>query len=139
MISPYFGKLSTKHGYRSVLMGASGIMFFGALAYAAATTNTALIMAQILLGVGSGTLGVTRAYVADKSTKEQRTYLLAYTTCVFVHCDVNCCRLYGRFVMKGVKNILLYCCTEQARRQITCLPAEAQNLVPCGQNLISTS
>lgn len=31
-------------------------------------------------GVGSGTLGVTRGYVADKTTPEQRTYLLAYTT-----------------------------------------------------------
>ncbi|CBN79387.1 conserved unknown protein [Ectocarpus siliculosus] len=29
--------------------------------------------------MGSGTLKVTRAYVADKTTKEQRTYLLAYT------------------------------------------------------------
>lgn len=48
--------------------------------YALAWNKTALIMAQVIMGVGSGTLGVTRAYVADKSTAEQRTYLLAYTT-----------------------------------------------------------
>lgn len=30
-------------------------------------------------GVESGTLGVTRGYVADKTTPAQRTYLLAYT------------------------------------------------------------
>lgn len=80
MISPYFGNLSTKYGYRKVLMAASAFIFAGALAYAAARNNTALIVAQIMMGVGSGTLGVTRAYVADKSTPEQRTYLLAYTT-----------------------------------------------------------
>lgn len=61
-------------------MGASGIIFCGAIAYVLADNNASLIAAQILLGVGSGTLGVTRAYVADKSTPEQRTYLLAYTT-----------------------------------------------------------
>lgn len=31
-------------------------------------------------GVGSGTLGVTRGYVADKTTPAQCTSLLAYTT-----------------------------------------------------------
>ena len=80
MISPYFGNLSTKHGYRSVLMVASALIAVGALAYALAWNKEALIAAQVLMGVGSGTLGVTRAYVADKSTPEQRTYLLAYTT-----------------------------------------------------------
>lgn len=80
LISPYFGNLSTKYGYRKVLMAASSFIVVGALAYAIALTNTALIVAQVIMGVGSGTLGVTRAYVADKSTPEQRTYLLAYTT-----------------------------------------------------------
>lgn len=80
MISPYFGGLSTNHGYRRVLMVASCFIVVGAMSYAIAWNNAALIVAQILMGVGSGTLGVTRAYVADKSTPEQRTYLLAYTT-----------------------------------------------------------
>ena len=80
VVSPYFGNLSTKHGYRSVLMVASSIIAVGALAYALAWNRASLIMAQVVMGVGSGTLGVTRAYVADKSTPEQRTYLLAYTT-----------------------------------------------------------
>eukprot|EP00904_Undaria_pinnatifida_P014052 jgi/Undpi1/9778/HiC_scaffold_27.g12234.m1 len=80
IISPYFGNLSTKHGYRSVLMVASALIAVGALAYTLAWNKEALIAAQIVMGVGSGTLGVTRAYVADKSTPEQRTYLLAYTT-----------------------------------------------------------
>lgn len=61
-------------------MAASCFIVVGAMSYAIAWNNAALIIAQILMGVGSGTLGVTRAYVADKSTPEQRTYLLAYTT-----------------------------------------------------------
>ena len=79
MMSPYFGNLSTKNGNRSVLMVASALLAVGALAYALAWNKEALIVSQIVMGVGSGTLGVTRAYVADKSTPEQRTYLLAYT------------------------------------------------------------
>ena len=80
LISPYFGNLSTKYGYRKVLAIASSLIALGALSYAIAWSAPTLIVAQILMGVGSGTLGVTRAYVADKSTPEQRTYLLAYAT-----------------------------------------------------------
>lgn len=80
MISPYFGNLSTKYGYRKVLMAASALIFAGAMIYGVAWSPPSLIAAQVMMGLGSGTLGVTRAYVADKSTPEQRTYLLAYTT-----------------------------------------------------------
>ncbi|CAM9888603.1 unnamed protein product [Ectocarpus sp. 13 AM-2016] len=103
MISPYFGGLSTKHGYRKVLMVASGLIALGALAYALAWTTAALIGAQIIMGVGSGTLGVTRAYVADKSTPEQRTYLLAYTTAV-QYAGFTCMPFVGGFLSFVIKD-----------------------------------
>lgn len=77
--SPFFGKLSSK-GYRSVLIQATCLIVAGALCYATARTIEVLMAAQVLLGIGSGTLGVTRAYVADKTTLDQRTRFLAYTT-----------------------------------------------------------
>lgn len=77
--SPFFGKLSSK-GYRSVLIQATCLTVAGATCYAAARRIEVLMAAQVLLGIGSGTLGVTRAYVADKTTLDQRTRFLAYTT-----------------------------------------------------------
>ena len=41
-----------------------------------------LIVAQTLLGVGSGTLGVTRAFVADVTAKRSRTTYMAWVTAV---------------------------------------------------------
>lgn len=41
-----------------------------------------LIFAQIVLGVGSGTLGVTRAYVAEISATRERTKYIAWQTAV---------------------------------------------------------
>lgn len=79
VVSPWFGKLSAG-GYRRVLMQANSLVVVGAILYALAPSFEALILAQITLGVGSGTLGVTRAYIADKSTPDQRTYYLAYMT-----------------------------------------------------------
>eukprot|EP00903_Cladosiphon_okamuranus_P018701 g17214.t1 len=82
LMSPVFGRMSTEHGYRRVLMISTALVAFGALFYAVADGVFQVFLSQLFLGVGSGTLGVTRGYVADKTTPAQRTYLLAYTTAV---------------------------------------------------------
>lgn len=78
-MSPVFGRQSTIQGYRRVLIIATSIAMVACVLYTAARNNVEVFLSQILLGIGSATLGVTRGYVADKTTKEQRTYLLAYT------------------------------------------------------------
>lgn len=80
IISPVFGELSTKYGYRKVLMVATFIIIVASTIYAAAKNNVEVFLGQMLLGVGSGTLGVSRAYVADTTTGDERTHLLAYTS-----------------------------------------------------------
>ncbi|CAM9412963.1 unnamed protein product, partial [Ectocarpus sp. 8 AP-2014] len=82
LMSPIFGRMSTEHGYQRALLISTALVSFGALFYAVADSVFTVFLSQVFLGVGSGTLGVTRGYVADKTTKEQRTYLLAYTTAV---------------------------------------------------------
>eukprot|EP00752_Nemacystus_decipiens_P015766 g14076.t1 len=82
LMSPVFGRMSTEHGYRRVLMISTTLVAFSALFYAVADGVFKVFLSQAFLGVGSGTLGVTRGYVADKTTPAQRTYLLAYTTAV---------------------------------------------------------
>lgn len=39
-----------------------------------------LYVAQFTLGLGTGSLGVTRSYVVEQSTPAKRTYMLAYLT-----------------------------------------------------------
>lgn len=60
-------------------MVATSVVLVGAFTYAAARSTLEVFLSQMLLGIGSATLGVSRAFVADTTTKAQRTYLLAYT------------------------------------------------------------
>lgn len=78
--SPHFGKMSTDYGYKKVLTFAACVMIAGCFLYATAQNCYWLIAGQVVIGLGSGTLGVTRAYVADNSTKRSRTVLMAYLT-----------------------------------------------------------
>jgi len=80
--SPILGSISQAHGYRSVLLACNIVILAGALTYAMATSLPLLIAAQIVLGLGSGSLGVTRSYVAELTGKRRRTELLAYLTAV---------------------------------------------------------
>jgi len=78
--SPYFGSWSTTYGYQKVLVLSCSIIAIGCVIYAKATSCNMLIVAQTIIGIGSGTLGVTRAYVADQSTRKTRTVLMAQLT-----------------------------------------------------------
>jgi ceroid-lipofuscinosis MFS transporter 7 len=78
--SPILGELSVNYGYRSVLIACNVIIVIGTLIYAHAQDVSALITSQIVMGLGSGSLGVTRSYVAEQTEKQTRTVLLAYLT-----------------------------------------------------------
>lgn len=80
--SPYIGRLSEIYGYRRVLVATSVVLLIGTLLYASATSIWQVLAAQIAMGLGSGTLGVTRAYVSEQTAKKKRTVLLAYLTAV---------------------------------------------------------
>ena len=83
--SPIFGYLSVERGYRFTLTIALSVLSTGAFLYAQAGVvgrPLFLIFAQSVMGFGSGTLGVTRAYVAEVSPKKLRTRYLAYLALV---------------------------------------------------------
>lgn len=83
--SPIFGYLSVERGYRFTLTIALSVLSAGAFLYAQAGVvghPLFLIFAQSVMGFGSGTLGVTRAYVAEVSPKKLRTRYLAYLALV---------------------------------------------------------
>merc|ERR1712157_655329 len=74
--APTFGRWSVSHGYTRTLLCSHFILLIGTLLYSQANfvgRREFLIFAQMILGVGSGTLGVTRAFVSDVTPHESRT------------------------------------------------------------------
>lgn len=80
VVSPWYGAHSTKYGYKGVLVFAHCIIVVGALAYSQVRNLVQLFLAQVILGLGCGTLGVTRAYVAESVPRESRTIMLGRLT-----------------------------------------------------------
>ena len=85
LASPCFGKWSTQKGYATTLITSTSIMLCGCILFAHVYSVGSLwflIGSQIVLGVGSATLGVTRAYVAEITATRQRTTYMALLTAV---------------------------------------------------------
>lgn len=85
LVSPLFGSWSITHGYTQTLLISCSILLCGTLVYGQVQNVGRwefLIFAQILLGIGSGTLGVTRAFVAEITATRNRTTYMAWITAV---------------------------------------------------------
>jgi MFS family permease len=85
LVSPLFGSWSITHGYTQTLLISCSILLFATLVYAQIQNvgrTEFLFFSQILLGIGSGTLGVTRAYVAEVTATRNRTTYMAWMTAV---------------------------------------------------------
>jgi MFS transporter, ceroid-lipofuscinosis neuronal protein 7 len=85
LVNPLFGAWSYTYGYTATLLLSVLVLLVGTLLYAAVlyvARAEFLIVAQTVLGVGSGTLGVTRAFVADVTDQRHRTTYIAWITAV---------------------------------------------------------
>eukprot|EP00551_Chaetoceros_affinis_P015021 CAMPEP_0203700368 /NCGR_PEP_ID=MMETSP0091-20130426/30917_1 /ASSEMBLY_ACC=CAM_ASM_001089 /TAXON_ID=426623 /ORGANISM="Chaetoceros affinis, Strain CCMP159" /LENGTH=538 /DNA_ID=CAMNT_0050573613 /DNA_START=89 /DNA_END=1705 /DNA_ORIENTATION=- len=85
LVLPLFGSWSTKYGYKWTLQISTFILFLGTILFAQVLTVQRawyLIFANIMLGIGSGTLGVTMAYASEVTPKRQRTGYIAWVTAV---------------------------------------------------------
>jgi len=85
LVSPIFGQWSVEYGYRKTLLVSCCILTLGTLLYAQVGNigrSEFLLFSQITLGIGSGTLGVTRAFVAEVSPTRNRTTYIAWLTAV---------------------------------------------------------
>lgn len=85
LVNPVFGSWSHTWGYTNTLLLSTCLLLFGAFCYTQILNVGRvefLIVAQTILGIGSGTLGVTRAFVADVTAKRQRTTYMAWVTAV---------------------------------------------------------
>jgi ceroid-lipofuscinosis MFS transporter 7 len=85
LVNPVFGSWSHTLGYTVTLVTSCAVLFLGTLLYAQVENvgrPEFLVVAQTVLGVGSGTLGVTRAFVADVTARRHRTTYMAWITAV---------------------------------------------------------
>jgi len=83
--SPSLGKWSIEKGYSTTLVTSTTIMLVGCIMFAQVYRVGSLwflVFSQIILGIGSATLGVTRAYVAEITATRQRTIYIAALTAV---------------------------------------------------------
>ena len=83
IVTAPFGYLSDRYRHKLPLLISSFILVLGSIIWANAfTTNriSVLYVAQFLLGVGSGSLGVTRSFVVEQCEPKKRTETLALIT-----------------------------------------------------------
>lgn len=85
LVLPLFGTWSMTYGYRWTLLVSTSILFFGTVLFGQALNMKEewfVVLANIVIGIGSGTLGVTLAYVSEVTPKRKRTGYIAWATCV---------------------------------------------------------
>lgn len=78
---PILGYISDKYSHKLSLLIASCLLILGSILWSFTyLTNQLyfLFIAQFLLGCGSGSLGVTRAYIVETCPKKRLTEILAY-------------------------------------------------------------
>jgi MFS family permease len=83
VITAPLGYMSDKYRHKLPLLLSSSLLMFGATLWANAyyTDRLAVLyVAQFLLGVGSGSLGVTRSFVVEQCEPKKRTEALALIT-----------------------------------------------------------
>ena len=83
IIAKRLGIIADVYRHRASLMISGVIFILGGIFWSIspfASTLPLLYIAQFTLGLGTGSLGVTRSYVVEQTTPQTRTYMLAYLT-----------------------------------------------------------
>lgn len=78
VFSPILGALSDRYGRRPILLGSLALASADYLMMAMAPYLWMIFVGRILSGASSATLSVANAYLADRSSKEDRTKFFGY-------------------------------------------------------------
>ena len=73
LFNPVSGKLSDKYGRRPVIIISLFLNAVGYVIFAFTHTFIMLLLARIIGGIGGSSIGVAQAYIADVTTKEERS------------------------------------------------------------------
>lgn len=102
--SPYFGHMSEHYGYRYTLILCSLILLLGAIIYSLAFIYHMIILGMFIMGLGAGSLGVTRSYVAQCTVKEERTKYMSYL-CAVQYFSFGVMPIAGAMLSASISNI----------------------------------
>jgi len=73
IFNPILGKLSDKHGRKPVIVICLLINAIGYVIFAFTTSYFILLVSRIVAGIGGSSIAVAQAYIADVTTKENRS------------------------------------------------------------------
>jgi len=78
--APFFGWWSNKRSHKEVMLICLCFLIVGNVIFALYPPPWVLLISRVVVGIGAGTLGQSRGYVSQVTTKEQRTKYVAYLT-----------------------------------------------------------
>ena len=73
IFNPIFGSLSDKHGRRKIILITLLLNAAGYVIFAFTHSFLMLLLSRVVAGVGGSSIGVAQAYIADITTKEDRS------------------------------------------------------------------
>lgn len=71
--NPIFGKLSDKHGRRPVIIFSLLLNAVGYIIFSFTHSYLMLLVSRVIAGIGGSSIGVAQAYIADVTTREERS------------------------------------------------------------------
>ena len=73
LFNPILGRLSDKYGRKPLIVISLFINSIGYIIFAFTTSYIVLLLSRIVAGIGGSSISVAQAYIADVTTKEDRT------------------------------------------------------------------
>ncbi len=73
LFNPVFGKLSDKYGRRPVIIVCLFLNAIGYVVFAFTHSFLMLLISRVIAGIGGSSIGVAQAYIADVTTRENRS------------------------------------------------------------------
>ncbi len=73
LFNPVFGRLSDKHGRKPVIVVSLFLNAAGYVLFAYTHSYIMLLVSRVIAGIGGSSIGVAQAYIADVTTKENRS------------------------------------------------------------------
>lgn len=73
LFNPILGKFSDKHGRKSVIIACLFLNFIGYIIFSFTHSYMMLLLSRIIAGIGGSSIGVAQAYIADVTTRENRS------------------------------------------------------------------